>query len=230
MQSTALPDTDHKPRYVRSLFDRIAPRYEAMNHILSLGMAGRWRRRACNELRLPPTSLVADLASGTGDMARILCANDYRVIAVDFSAEMLRCARGVPYRLHADICELPFRDHSLDGATCGFGLRNVDSIDRFFAELARVVRPGGRVALLDATAPTNKVLRAGHRLLFGELVTRIGRRFVEHDAYAYLPASLDYLPPNPQIAAKLGRVGFSDVATKTFLGGSAALLSATRND
>ncbi|TMK16743.1 MAG: methyltransferase domain-containing protein [Actinobacteria bacterium] len=162
--SGPLPRGEDKARTVRVLFDTIAPRYDLVNRVMTLGMDVGWRRRTVRELHLPSGSMVFDLACGTGDLCRELDRAGYRAVGLDFALGMLREARTDAPLVQADALRLPFRDASADGITCGFALRNVVSLPELFAELARVVRPGGSVALLDASRPDNRVLRAGHAL------------------------------------------------------------------
>ena len=148
MNSRALPQGEEKTRYVRSMFDAIAPRYELVNRLMTFGLDVRWRRRAIRDLRLTPGSRVLDLASGTGDLCIELDRQKMRPISVDFSFGMLRADhRSRAPRVQADVCVMPFPDAVADGVTCGFALRNFVDLGSFFDDLARVVRPGGRISL-----------------------------------------------------------------------------------
>lgn len=223
-----LPEGDEKHRAVRSLFDSISGRYDLVNRVMTFGMDVGWRRRAVGELRLPGGALVLDLACGTGDLCRELQRNGYRVMGFDFSHGMLMAATTSAPLVEADVLCLPLRDGAADGVTCGFALRNVVDLRAFFAELARVVRTGGRVALLDASQPENRLMRAGHGLYFRHVVPRIGGLLSDGDAYAYLPRSMAYLPPPSEMLASLGDVGFSDVQRIQLSGGITQLLVGTR--
>src|SRR2546423_1279898 len=141
---------------------------------MTFGMDMGWRRRAIRDLRLPGGALVLDLACGTGDFCRELARAGYRAVGFDFSRGMLLRAKTDAPLVEADVLRLPVRDGAADGITCGFALRNVVSLDDLFAELARVVAPGGRVALLDASEPDSPVLRAGHGIYFNRVVPAIG--------------------------------------------------------
>ena len=149
-------------RAVRQMFDAIAPRYDLVNRLMTFRLDVRWRRMAVRSLALSPRSLVADLASGTGDLCVELARQHLRPLSVDLSFGMLHADRSGAPRMQADILRLPFPDGAVDGATCGFALRNLVELGAFFDELARVVRPGGRIALLDVATPPNPVLRWGH--------------------------------------------------------------------
>ena len=144
------------------MFDAIAPKYDRLNRIISFRLDVRWRKRAIRELALPAGSTVLDLASGTGDLCIDLERAGMCPLSMDLSFGMLAADRsGVP-RVQADILRLPVPDGSVDGVTCGFALRNLLDLEVFFTELARVVRPGGRIALLDVSTPPNPVLRFGN--------------------------------------------------------------------
>ncbi|MCU1377172.1 MAG: menaquinone biosynthesis methyltransferase, partial [Acidimicrobiales bacterium] len=159
---------------VRDMFDAIAPRYDLVNRIMTFRLDVRWRRRTVRDLHLPTGSRVLDLAAGTGDLCRDLTAAGHRPIGVDLSFGMLAAARTTAPLVHADALRLPVPDGAADGATCGFALRNFVDLQAFLAELARVVRPGGRIALLEVAEPPNPILRVGHGVYFGKVVPRIG--------------------------------------------------------
>ncbi|HWO71684.1 MAG TPA: ubiquinone/menaquinone biosynthesis methyltransferase [Actinomycetota bacterium] len=225
---TSLPSGSEKARVVRSMFDRIARRYDLLNRVMTFGMDVGWRRRAVRELRLPGRALVLDLACGTGDLCRELRASGYRAVGVDFSHGMLLAARTDAPLVEADVLRLPFPDAAADGATCGFALRNVVDLGAFFAEAARVVRPGGRVAFLEAAEPVHPVLRLGHDLYFRRVVPLLGAALSDARAYRYLPASMAYLPPPGELVAMLRRAGFPDAERLPLSGGIAQLLVGTR--
>jgi len=199
-----------------------------VNGVMTFGMDSGWRRRAVRELRLPGGATVFDLACGTGDLCRELQGAGYRPVGVDFSHGMIKAAKTDAPLVEADILRLPLRDASADGATCGFALRNVTSLGDLFAELARVVRPGGRIALLDASEPDNPVMRAGHAVYFRRIVPMIGAALSDREAYAYLPRSLAYLPPAEEMLAMLASAGFADARRMQLSGGITQLLLGTR--
>ena len=225
----ALPEGDAKVQAVRSMFDTIAPRYDLVNRVMTLRLDVGWRRKTVRRLRLGPGSLVLDLACGTGDFCRELAAYDLVPIGADLSFGMLAAGTtGVPL-VQADVLRLPVPDASVDGVTCGFALRNLVELDPFFAELARVVRPGGRIALLEVAEPPNPVLRWGHGIYFGKVVPRIGGMLSDPTAYRYLPKSVAYLPPPDELVAVLRQAGFADASRSLFSGGISQLLLGTRD-
>ena len=223
-----LPQGEEKARRVRDMFDAIARRYDLLNRVMTFGLDVRWRRRAVRELRLPRGALVVDLACGTGDFCKELHRSGYRTVGFDFSLGMLGAATTTAPLVAADILRLPLRDGSAEGATCGFALRNVADLQAFFTELARVVRPAGRIALLETSRPTNPILRAGHSVYFNRVVPVIGGVLSDRGAYRYLPRSTAYLPPAAEMQSLLRRAGFPDPARIQLLGGAAQLLLATR--
>jgi demethylmenaquinone methyltransferase / 2-methoxy-6-polyprenyl-1,4-benzoquinol methylase len=215
-------------RAVRAMFDTIAPRYDLVNRVMTFGLDRLWRRRAVADLDLGVGSLVVDLACGTGDLCRDLDAAGHQPVGVDLSLGMLGHARTPAPLVQGDGLHLPFPDASLDGAISGFALRNFVALPAVFAELARVLRPGGRVALLDVATPSNPVLRAGHAVYFGHVVPRIGGLLSDPAAYRYLPQSVAYLPPGDGILDDLSRAGFGAVRRKMLSGGITQLITATR--
>ena len=228
LAGSPLPDREIKAKAVEAMFDRIAPRYDALNRVLTLGLDVRWRRRAVRSLQLPRGSRVVDLACGTGDLCDELSRAGLRPLGVDFAAGMLARAHTRAPLLRADILHLPLADGSLDGATCGFALRNVTDIAACFAETARVLRPGGRVAFLEVARPRWAPLRLGHAVYFQRVVPFIGGLVSDRSAYRYLPASVAYLPEPDALERMLAYAGFTRVRTRSLGGGAAQLLTATR--
>jgi demethylmenaquinone methyltransferase / 2-methoxy-6-polyprenyl-1,4-benzoquinol methylase len=223
-----LPEGQDKVRAVQSMFDAIAPRYDLVNRVMTFRMDVGWRRRAVRQLQLSPGSRVADLACGTGDLCRELAAVGLRPIGVDLSFGMLAASRTSAPLLQGDALSAPFGSGRLDGITCGFALRNLVALPPFFAELARVLRPGGRVALLEVGEPDNPVLRWGHGVYFGRVVPRIGGWLSDPAAYRYLPRSVAYLPEPERMLADLTVAGFEDVERRRLSTGIAQLVTATR--
>lgn len=223
-----LPAGDAKVRAVETMFDRIAPRYDLLNRMLTFGMDVGWRRRTVAALGLPRGSRVLDLACGTGDLCRELQASGYRAIGVDRSAGMLAEARTSAPLVRADALCLPVPDRSVDAIVCGFALRNFVSLVPFFAECARALRLGGRVALLEVSEPANPLLRAGHAAYFGRVVPLVGGLVSDRAAYQYLPKSVAYLPPQDELLARLADAGFPDARRLALSVGIAQLLTGTR--
>jgi demethylmenaquinone methyltransferase/2-methoxy-6-polyprenyl-1,4-benzoquinol methylase len=200
-----------------------------MNRVISLGLDRGWRRHTLDELGMPPGSLVLDLACGTGDLAQALTANGSHAVGVDFSAGMLAASHTDAPLIRGDASRLPLRDASFDGVVCGFALRNFVELTGVFSEAARVLRTGGRFAALDATVPTNLLLRIGNAIWFRGAVPVLGRILArDGDAYSYLPKSTAYLPAPGVLADALGEAGFVDPRHHTLTGGSVLVLSGTR--
>ena len=225
---TPLPTGEEKVAAVRNMFDRIAPRYDLVNRVMTFRMDVGWRRRTVRELGLAPGSLVADLACGTGDFCRDLERAGLRAVGFDLSYGMLHHARTTAPLSQADILRLPLQDGCLDGITCGFALRNLRALEPFFAECARVLRPGGRLALLEVSSPRNPLLASGHRIYFGKVVPFVGGRLSDKSAYQYLPRSVAYLPETPVLTTMLREAGFDNVVQRQLSTGIAQLLVGTR--
>lgn len=226
----ALPQGDEKARAVRSMFDTIAPRYDLVNRIMTFRLDVGWRRRAVRMLALAPGSVVADVACGTGDLCRDLAADGLRPVGVDFSRGMLASARagGAPL-VQGDAQSLPLRSSSVDGVVSGFALRNFVSLPEFVSECGRVVRPGGRLALLEVAEPPSPLLRTGHSIYFGRVVPLVGGLLSGNgDAYRYLPRSVSYLPPVDALLAVVREAGFATVQRHLLSGGIAQLITGTR--
>lgn len=224
-----LPTGDEKVTAVRSMFDAIAPRYDMVNRIMTFRLDVRWRKKAVAELGLPSGSRVIDLASGTGDLCIDLRRAGLQPLSFDLSFGMLAADRSRAPRSQADVLRLPLADASVDGATCGFALRNLVDLPAFFHELARVVRPGGRIALLDVGVPKSRLIRLGHGFYFGKVVPKIGGLLSDGAAYRYLPKSVAYLPDPDVMLDHLRAAGFSDARHRIFSGGITQLLTATRD-
>ena len=223
-----LPQGEAKAQAVRAMFDAIAPRYDLVNRIMTFRMDVGWRRRTVRTLHLPGGSTVLDLACGTGDLCRELTAMGYRPIGMDLSFGMLAAARTDAPLVHADALRLPVADGAVDGVTCGFALRNVADLGTFFAEVARVVRPGGRIGLLEVAEPRWRPARVGHSIYFKKVVPLIGGLLSDRAAYAYLPASAAYLPPPTEMLTMLADAGFPDARRRLLFMGASQLIVGTR--
>lgn len=224
----ALPEGPAKVVAIRSMFDTIAPRYDLVNRVMTFGLDRRWRLAAVRCLNLMPGDRVLDVACGTGDLCRDVAAAGYEPVGVDLSAGMLRHARTAAPLLQGDALALPFPTAALDGAVSGFALRNVTDLAALFAELARTVRPGGRISLLDVAEPELPVLRTGHAWYFRHVVPRLGGMLSDPAAYRYLPRSMAYLPSPAEMVDELRRAGFYAVERRPLSGGITQLLSGTR--
>jgi len=223
-----LPEGDEKVTAVRSMFDAIAPRYDLVNRIMTFRMDVGWRQRTVSALGLTPGSVIADLACGTGDLCVELSSRGFTALGFDLSFGMLAAARTGAPLVQGDALRLPVPDGSVDGVTCGFALRNFVDLAPFLAELGRVTRPGGRIALLEVAEPANPLLRTGHGVYFGHVVPRIGGLLSDAAAYRYLPKSVAYLPPTAELMGLVRDAGFPDADRATLSGGISQLLTGTR--
>lgn len=223
-----LPTGEEKARTVRAMFDRIAPRYDRLNRIMTFGMDAGWRRKSIATLGLDRGSTVVDVACGTGDFCRELQSAGLDPVGFDVSFGMLSMASTNALLVQGDGLQLPLRTGDADGLTCGFAMRNVVDLRALFEESARVLRPGGRVAFLETAQPDNPVLSLGHRVYFHKVIPRIGGWLSDKDAYSYLPKSTAYLPPKDELMALLGDAGFEDVNVRFFGLGAVQLLTGTR--
>jgi demethylmenaquinone methyltransferase/2-methoxy-6-polyprenyl-1,4-benzoquinol methylase len=226
-RSARLPVGDEKRAMVREMFDAVAPRYDVLNRIISMGLDISWRKRSVKALGLPAGAVVLDLASGTGDFSRILARRGLVPVGLDMSPGMLRESRTGTPAVQGDAVTLPFGDGAFDGAVCGFALRNFTDIGSVFSEIARVVRPGGRIAILEVAVPASSIARAGYRIWFGRAVPLIGRLLSDPAAYRYLPDSVEYLPPPERMKMLLRDSGFRSVGRRTFSAGATQLLTGT---
>ncbi len=223
-----LPQGPAKVRAVREMFDVIAPRYDLVNRVMTFRMDVGWRRATVRSLGLRPGSRVLDLAAGTGDLCREVQAAGYAPVGLDLSWGMLAHARTTAPLVQADALRLPVPDHTIDGATCGFALRNVADLGAFFSELGRAVRPGGRIALLEVAEPVNPVLRWGHGLYFTKVMPRLGGLLSDASAYGYLRRSVAYLPPPADMLERLRAAGFAAVERRLLSSGITQLITGTR--
>jgi len=223
-----LPEGSDKARVVQAMFDTVAPRYDLVNRVMTFGLDRRWRRVTVAALGLPSGSTVADLACGTGELCVDLARAGLVAIGFDVSAGMLTAAHTSAPLVRADVVRLPLPDRSVDGATCGFALRNLVDLRHFLDELARIVRPGGRIGLLEVAEPSNAALRLGHHLYFTRIVPRIGAVLSDGRAYRYLPRSVAYLPAVDTLVGEVAGAGFPDVVRRTLSGGVVQLLLGTR--
>ncbi len=209
---------------VRTMFDRIAPVYDAMNHVMTAGLDRRWRRVAA-EAVVRPGDRVLDACCGTGDFAVADARAGGRVTGLDFSERMLERARAKSSSVEwvqGDALALPFEDGSFDAATVGFGVRNLESLERGLAELRRVLRPGGRLGVLEITSPRG-ALAPFYRLWFEKGVPLVGRVVSGSSAYTYLPASVRRFPGPEDLAGLLREAGFGEVRYRLFARGIVAL-------
>jgi demethylmenaquinone methyltransferase/2-methoxy-6-polyprenyl-1,4-benzoquinol methylase len=218
-----------EPEAVRGMFDRIAPVYDVMNRVMTAGLDQRWRRLAAAEV-VWPGDRVLDACCGTGDLAVECERRGGRVVGLDFSEPMLARARkksGAIEWVQGDALALPFENGAFDAATIGFGVRNLADLEGGLRELARILRPGGKLAVLEITRPRG-LLKPFFRLWFDVLVPLAGRVLPGGKAYTYLPASVRRFPGPDDLSALLERAGFEDVRYRLLGGGSVALHVAGR--
>jgi demethylmenaquinone methyltransferase/2-methoxy-6-polyprenyl-1,4-benzoquinol methylase len=215
------------PSAVESMFDRIAPVYDAMNRVMTAGLDRSWRTLTATSV-VRPGDGVLDVCCGTGDLALADLAAGGRVTGVDFSEAMLERARRKSSEIEwvrGDALELPFGDGSFDAATVGFGVRNVADLARGLAELRRVLRPGGRLGILEITTPRG-ALRHFYRLWFDRVVPLLGKALPGGSAYTYLPASVRRFPDAEELARMLDEAGFGTIRYRFLGGGIVALHTA----
>jgi demethylmenaquinone methyltransferase/2-methoxy-6-polyprenyl-1,4-benzoquinol methylase len=222
---------------VRAMFDRIAGLYDRMNGVMTAGMHHRWRRRAADLAAVPAGGRALDVATGTGDLALELARrlnSEGEVIGADFSPRMLELARAKAAAIGAELpgqirfelanaLELPFVDDQFDAATVGFGARNFSSLERGLAEMARVVKPGGRVVVLEITTPTRPPLSHFFSLWFDRAVPALGRLAGDPDAYSYLPNSVRRFPGPEGLAEAMWGCGLREIRYLVTAGGIIAI-------
>ena len=209
---------------VRAMFDRIAPVYDAMNRVMTAGLDGRWRRETAAAV-VEPGDRVLDACCGTGDLALACLRGGGRVTGLDFSERMLeraqRKSREVEW-VRGDALALPFEEDAFDAATVGFGVRNLADLEAGLVELRRVLRPGGRLAVLEITRPRG-LLAPFYRFWFDAIVPLLGKLLPGGSAYTDLPASVRRFPGPEHLAGLLRAAGFEDVRYRLFAGGIVAL-------
>lgn len=215
------------------MFDRIAGLYDRMNSVMTAGLHHEWRRRAADLAELSPGQSALDVATGTGDLAFELAARvgpGGEVVGVDFAEKMLELARaktaehpGIRVRFESgNALALPYPDRAFDAATVGFGARNFSDLQRGLSEMARVVRPGGRVVILEITTPRRPPLSTFFDLWFDRAVPALGR-IVDSEAYSYLPSSVKRFPGPEQLAARMWEAGLREIRYVLTAGGIIAL-------
>jgi demethylmenaquinone methyltransferase/2-methoxy-6-polyprenyl-1,4-benzoquinol methylase len=214
---------------VQAMFDRIARVYDLMNSLMTAGLHHRWRERAADLAAVGPGARALDVASGTGDLAVELARRvgpTGSVIGTDFSEAMLARARQKSADVTwewANALDLPYPDNGFDAATVGFGARNFSDLDHGIGEMARVVRPGGRVVILEITTPQRPPLSTFFSIWFDRVVPALGKLAGDPDAYAYLPSSVKRFPAPDALAARMAGAALTDVRWILTAGGIIAL-------
>jgi demethylmenaquinone methyltransferase/2-methoxy-6-polyprenyl-1,4-benzoquinol methylase len=216
---------------IREMFGRIAPRYDFLNRLLSFGIDKRWRRAAAEKIPLHGTSLVLDIATGTGDMAleeASLLPSPVKIVGVDFCEEMVALAKekisSSRHQARIDVgiasCEaLPFRENTFDAASISFGIRNVVDRERGLREILRVLRPGGRLVILEFSQPTSACFRTAYYVYFRRILPAIGGFFSDFGSYRYLPDSVLDFPDRDEFTSKMTGEGFTAVSHTDLSGG-----------
>lgn len=238
MRLSVLPPIEEKAAYVERMFARIAPGYDRMNRVMTMGMDGGWRAYAVRAIAPPSAGRALDVGSGTGDFLLELAAwmPDGLVVGVDFTIPMMQAGqskldtvRGHAGFVGGDALRLPFPDGCFDAITTGFTMRNVSDIGQAFAEIWRVARPGGVVACLEVARPSNPLLRIGHRLYFEQVVPRLTALLGgDAMAYTYLPQSARAFPEPPELAQIIERAGWSEVRYRLLGMGAVAVHTAIK--
>jgi demethylmenaquinone methyltransferase/2-methoxy-6-polyprenyl-1,4-benzoquinol methylase len=222
------------------MFDRIADRYDAMNSVMTAGMHHRWRRRSAERADLSQGDSALDVCCGTGDLALELArwvGPSGSVIGCDFSEPMLEVARSKAAERglgwvrfeNADALQLPYADRSFDAVTVGFGVRNLADLDRGLAEMTRVLRPGGRLVILEITQPRRPPLSLFYSLWFDRIVPLLGALAGDRDAYAYLPESVRSFPSPLGLAQRMSEAGLRRILVTVLAGGIIAIHSGVRD-
>ncbi len=227
---SALPPPAEKAAAVRDMFDRISPGYDRVNRLMTFNADQRWRRELVRRLRVGPGDLVLDLACGTGDFAEICRKAGATTIGLDFSRGMLNAANrrfpGLGIFVQGDALRLPFAGGSFTVAVSGFALRNFVAIPPVLEELARVLKPGGRLGLLEVDKPRNPMVAAGHGLYFNRVGPLVGGLNADRKAYRDLPQSASYLPPEAELRAMLEAAGFARTRKRSPMFGAIQSVSA----
>jgi demethylmenaquinone methyltransferase/2-methoxy-6-polyprenyl-1,4-benzoquinol methylase len=228
LATSELPVGAEKTRRVRAMFDTIAPRYVLVNRLITFGLDARWRARTVRALGLPPGSVVVDVATGTGELSAVARRAGFEALGFDLSLGMLAAADdGLP-TAQCDAAFLPVATGAADGVVCGFALRNFTERAACLAEMGRVLRPGGRLALLEVGAPERAMTRRGFDVWFNSVVPLVGGAVSDKEAYRYLPRSVAYLPTPEGLRDELCDAGFSSVNRHLLSGGLSQLIVATR--
>lgn len=231
-------DSDQFATEVRGMFDRIAGVYDLMNSTMTAGLHHQWRQRAVDRAEVGPRSDALDVCCGTGDLAlelRRRIGVDGRVVGCDFSEPMLELARrksgeeGLPVEFGwADALELPYGDEGFDAVTIGFGARNLADLGRGLGEMARVLKPGGRLVILEITRPQREPLASFYSLWFDRVVPVIGSVAGDSEAYSYLPNSVRTFPEPESLAAMMDEAGLREIRWLLLAGGIIAIHSARK--
>ncbi len=235
-KDAVLPAAEEKPRFVNNMFARIAPTYDLMNRLMTLGQDQRWRRELLDLANLPPRGLLLDVGTGTGDIAYAALESlpTVQAFGVDFTYEMMAAGVDktpglrVPFA-QADTYHLPFADNSMDAVVSGFLVRNVVDRAAAFREMARVTKPGGRVVCLETTPPSNTLIGQGSRLYFDMIVPFLGGLISgDRDAYTYLPQSTQHFVEPDALQRLMEQAGLRHVVYRLRMFGTVAIHAGTK--
>jgi demethylmenaquinone methyltransferase / 2-methoxy-6-polyprenyl-1,4-benzoquinol methylase len=233
---TPYNDTRNKKKQVEEMFDNIAYRYDFLNHLLSLGIDILWRKKAVRYIGTIKPKTILDVASGTGDFAfEALSLHPNKIIGFDLSEGMMKFGREKARKMNVsdrvefvkgDSEKMPFADNSFDAVTVGFGVRNFENLEEGLREMYRVTRPGGRIAILEASMPKNAIIHGFFSLYFGKIVPLIGKLFSKDArAYSYLPESVLAFPHGLEFVRILENIGFTNVKWEPLTFGTCAFYS-----
>lgn len=231
MAVKTLPQGEEKALMVRTMFNRIASRYDVMNRILTFGLDQHWRREALQAVHISAQDIVLDLACGTGDFSALSISQGAKVIGLDFAEEMLQTAkkRNISATfVRGNAASLPLADASIDLVVCGFALRNFIDLEVVSKEVSRVLMPQGRFVFLEVYQPNNPILKVFHRLYFTRVVPLLGALLSDNTAYAYLPRSVSYLPADEELRRILEKSALGHIQHKKLFFGTTQLIIGIR--
>lgn len=231
MSITHLPTGQEKFQAVQTMFDQIAPKYDLMNRLMTMGLDQTWRRNGLRAIGVGAGDRVFDIACGTGDLVEMAAATGAEVFGVDFAHGMLSSARrrGIGAALiQGDAGRLPVPDGAATVVTCGFALRNFVDMAAAIREMGRILAPGGRLLVLEVHEPRNRLLRLGHGFYFQRIVPLLGALLSDREAYAYLPKSVAYLPADDEFFGLFSDAGFTGVQRQPLLFGAAQMITGRR--
>lgn len=231
MAVSPLPKGKEKFVAVQKMFNLIAPKYDFMNRLMTMGLDQPWRREGLKAVNVGPNDTLVDIACGTGDIAEMAQALGANTIGVDFAFEMLRGAKNRQIKagfIQGDAGSLPLPDGCASVVSCGFALRNFVALAPAISEMGRILEAGGRLMILEVYEPDNRLLRFGHGFYFNKVVPLLGALLSDKDAYRYLPRSVEYLPGDREFFALFESAGFTQVKRRTLMFGAAQMITGVR--
>ena len=231
MTVSPLPKGEEKFVAVQKMFNLIAPRYDFMNRLMTMGLDQPWRREGLKVVNVGPQDTLVDIACGTGDIVEMAQALGANTIGVDFAFEMLRGAKKRQIKagfIQGDAGSLPLPDACASVVSCGFALRNFVALAPAIAEMGRILKPGGRLMILEVYEPDNRLLRFGHSFYFNKIVPLLGALLSDKEAYSYLPRSEEYLPDDKAFFALFESAGFKQIKRRTLMFGAAQMITGIR--